>query len=61
MSSGTPTFSNQPSAERPLFGLVFEAKVGDATLRGVDDADRISSFTVALRPAEALMAQRRQA
>ena len=47
--------------ERPLFGLVFEARVGDATLRGVDlvelnDADRISSFIVTVRPVGALMA-----
>ena len=45
----------------PLYGLVFEAKVGDATLRGVDlieldEDDRISSFTVAVRPVGALMA-----
>ncbi|HWF34734.1 MAG TPA: nuclear transport factor 2 family protein [Solirubrobacteraceae bacterium] len=47
--------------ETPLFGLVFEAKVGQATLRGVDlieldGNDRISTFTVAVRPVGALMA-----
>lgn len=45
----------------PLFGLVFEARVGDTALRGVDlielDAsDRISAFTVTARPMAALMA-----
>lgn len=49
------------TGQAPLFGLVFEAKVGDATLRGVDlieldEHDRISSFTVAARPMAALMA-----
>ncbi|MDQ6777983.1 MAG: nuclear transport factor 2 family protein [Actinomycetota bacterium] len=44
-----------------LFGLVFEAKVGEETLRGVDlvqldDSDRISTFTVMARPMQALMA-----
>jgi hypothetical protein len=52
---------DQSSSHRPLFGLVFEAKVGEATLRGVDlieldEADRISTFTVAARPVGALMA-----
>lgn len=50
--------SNGPT---PLFGLVFEAKVGDATLGGVDlveidEHDRISTFKVAARPVSALMA-----
>lgn len=49
------------TGQTPLFGLVFEAKIGDATLRGVDlieldDDDRISSFTVQARPMSALMA-----
>jgi hypothetical protein len=44
-----------------LFGLVFEAKVGEETLRGVDlveldDRDRISTFTVFARPMKALIA-----
>lgn len=44
-----------------LFGLVFEAQVGDQTLRGVDlieldEHDRIRSFTVIARPMRALMA-----
>jgi hypothetical protein len=39
---------------------VFEAKIGRATLRGVDlleldEVDRISSFTVAVRPVGALV------
>jgi limonene-1,2-epoxide hydrolase len=49
------------SGETPLYGLVFEARVGEATLRGVDlieldDSDRISTFTVLARPVSALMA-----
>jgi hypothetical protein len=44
-----------------LFGLVFEAKVGEETLRGLDlveldDRDRISTFTVLARPMTALRA-----
>lgn len=44
-----------------LFGLVFEASVGDSTLRGIDlieldEHDRISSFTVAARPIAGLIA-----
>lgn len=50
-----------PTSEASLFGLVFEAKVGDSTLRGVDlieldEHDRITTFTVAARPIGALMA-----
>lgn len=50
-----------PTGQAPLFGLVFEAKVGDSTLRGIDlieldEHDRISTFTVAARPIAALMA-----
>ncbi len=49
------------AAQTPLFGLVFEATVGEATLSGVDlieldGNDRISRFTVAARPIAALMA-----
>ncbi len=49
------------TGHHPLYGLVFEAKVGDATLRGVDlleldEHDRISTFTVLARPISALMA-----
>lgn len=44
-----------------LVGLLFEAKIGDETLRGVDllqldERDRISTFTVLARPMSALMA-----
>jgi hypothetical protein len=48
--------------ERPLCGLVSEARVGDHGLRGVDlieideSADRIATFTVMARPVAALMA-----
>ena len=48
--------------DTPLFfGLVFEARVGEETLRGVDplelnEHDRIRSFTVLARPMAALMA-----
>jgi hypothetical protein len=49
------------AGEAPLFGLVFEAKVGEATMRGVDlvelnDEDRIHTFTVVARPVATLMA-----
>ncbi|MDQ6806047.1 MAG: nuclear transport factor 2 family protein [Actinomycetota bacterium] len=57
----THLLAGNSTGETPLFGLVFEARVGDAALRGVDlielDAsDRISSFTVAARPMAALVA-----
>jgi len=56
-----PLLVDESSGEKPLFGLVFDARVGEATLRGVDlveltDADEISSFIVAVRPVGALMA-----
>ncbi len=49
------------SGRGPLFGVVFEAVVGDAKLQGVDlieldENDRIGTFTVAARPMSALMA-----
>ena len=49
------------SSGGPLFGLVFEARIGDATLRGVDlleldEQDRIKTFTVVARPIASLMA-----
>jgi len=49
------------TGQTALFGLVFEARVGDSTLRGIDlieldEHDRISSFTVAVRPIAGLMA-----
>jgi hypothetical protein len=46
----------------PLFGLVFEARIDESTLRGVDlveideTLDQISTFTVLARPLSALMA-----
>jgi hypothetical protein len=44
-----------------IHGLVFEARVGDRTLQGIDlirpDADgRIAEFTVMIRPASGLIA-----
>jgi hypothetical protein len=44
-----------------LYGLVFEARVGDTKLRGIDlieinEQDRIARFEVAARPIAALMA-----
>ena len=44
-----------------LFGLVFEARVGEKTLTGVDlieldEQDRIATFTVLARPVSSLMA-----
>jgi hypothetical protein len=50
------------STDQPaLYGLVFEARVGEANLRGVDlvelnEHDLISTFTVVARPMAALMA-----
>ncbi len=49
------------SSGEPLFGLVFQARVGDATLHGVDllelnEHDRIKTFTVMARPMASLMA-----
>jgi hypothetical protein len=49
------------SSGEPLFGLVFEARVGNAWLRGVDllelnEHDRIKTFTVMARPLASLMA-----
>ncbi len=50
-----------PSPGRGLYGLVFEATVGEAKLRGVDlieldDQDRIARFEVTARPMSALIA-----
>jgi limonene-1,2-epoxide hydrolase len=51
------------NGERPLYGLVFEARIGDHHLSGVDlieideSSDQINSFTVMARPIPALMAQ----
>jgi SnoaL-like domain len=52
---------DKSTGQTRLFGLVFEANVGDATLRGVDlieldNTDRINTFQVAVRPIAALMA-----
>jgi hypothetical protein len=52
----------EAAPEKPrLFGLVFEAKVGQHTLRGVDlveldESDQICTFTVMARPIASLMA-----
>lgn len=57
----THLLADTSSGQTPLFGLVFEATVGDATLSGVDlvkidEHDRISTFAVAARPMATLMA-----
>jgi hypothetical protein len=57
----THLLTETSSDGKPLFGLVFEAKIGDSNLYGVDiieldDDDRISSFTVLARPITGLMA-----
>jgi len=57
----THLLADTSPGRNPLFGLVFEAQIGDATLRGVDlveldETDRICSFTVQARPISALMA-----
>lgn len=51
----------EPAGETPLYGLVFEASVGEQSLCGVDlvelnARDEISTFTVAVRPVAGLMA-----
>ena len=48
-------------AGSPLYALVFEARIGESTLEGVDlialdESDRICSFTVVTRPIASLMA-----
>lgn len=57
----THLLADTSPGQTPLFGLVFEARIGDETLRGVDlveidAADRITTFTVQARPMSALMA-----
>ncbi len=57
----THLLADGSSNEPQLYGLVFEAKIGEATLRGVDlleidSNDRITKFEVAARPISALMA-----
>jgi hypothetical protein len=57
----THLLTETSSDGKPLFGLVFEAKIEQSTLYGVDiieldDDDRISSFTVLARPIASLMA-----
>ena len=53
--------SSSSSSGEPLFGLAFEARIGDAALQGVDlldldEHDRIKTFTVMARPVGSLMA-----
>lgn len=57
----THVLAESPNGDKPLFGLVFEARVGPETLQGVDlvelDEDgRICTFTVMARPVTALTA-----
>lgn len=57
----THLLSDGGAGETPLFGLVFEARVGEEALRGVDlleidEQDRIRNVTVMARPMPALMA-----
>jgi hypothetical protein len=58
----THLLANTVRDQRPLYGLVFEARIGDHYLRGVDlieideALDRIATFTVMARPIPALMA-----
>ncbi len=56
----THLLAETSTGQAPLFALVFEATVGDATLGGVDlieldEGDRISKFTVTARPMSALI------
>lgn len=57
----THLLQSGPSEQPALFGLVFEARVGDAKLSGVDlieldHQDQICRFTVMSRPMASLMA-----
>lgn len=57
----THLLADRSSNRASLYGLVFEATVGEAKLRGIDlievnECDRIARFEVAARPIAALMA-----
>ena len=57
----THLLTGESTDRAPLYGLVFEARIGEATLRGVDlvelsEQDLISTFTVMARPVASLMA-----
>jgi hypothetical protein len=57
----THLLADTSSDRTSLYGLVFEARVGEAKLRGIDlieinEQDRIARFEVAARPIAALMA-----
>jgi len=57
----TNLLADLAGSNRQLFALVFEARIGDKRMRGVDlievdDRDLISSFVVLARPLDALMA-----
>jgi len=57
----THLLADVSSDRASLFGLVFEARIGEAKLRGIDlieinEQDRIARFEVAARPIAALMA-----
>lgn len=59
----THLLADSSGADAALYGLVFEATMGPATLRGVDlleldEEDRITRFEVTARPVPALMALR---
>jgi limonene-1,2-epoxide hydrolase len=58
----THLLANAAGDQTPLYGLVFEARVGNDRLRGIDlleidkALDRIATFTVMARPIPALLA-----
>jgi hypothetical protein len=57
----THLLTGESTDQTPLYGLVFEARIGEDTLRGVDlvelsEQDLISTFTVMARPMASLMA-----
>ena len=57
----THLLAEAAGGSRPVFGLVYEAVVGDARLEGVDlleldEHDQIASFRVCARPMSGLMA-----
>ena len=57
----THLLADTSASDPTVFGLVFEARVGEESLQGVDliqldEHDRIRAFTVMARPLPALMA-----
>lgn len=57
----THVLVSEGADQTPLIALVYEARIGDEQMRGVDlitldDGDRISTFVIAARPVSAIAA-----